>query len=186
MRRLGAILFVGFFACVLVGMVGVVGVRLLGTRDGDVASAAAVESGQFARSGEPTPLFSAKNLHGEMVNLADYRGKLVVLNFWATWCGPCRSEMPAIEAASERYRGQPVVFVGVNVQESAELAAKFVEEFKLTFSILLDPSGTVSGVFRVRSLPSTFFIDQAGILREQFTGEMNASVIDRRVRLYAE
>jgi cytochrome c biogenesis protein CcmG/thiol:disulfide interchange protein DsbE len=184
MRRLGVVAFVGFFACLLVGMLGVVGVRFLANRGSEPAAAVAL--GQGARVNDPAPDFTAPTLRGEMVRLSDYRGKMVILNFWASWCGPCRSEMPAIEAASGRYRDAGVVVLGMNVSESAATAAAFVEEFKLTFSILLDPTGAVSGVYRVRSLPTTFFIDREGILREQFTGEMNASVIDRRVRLYAE
>jgi peroxiredoxin len=184
MRRLAAGLFVAFFACLFLGIVGVVGVRLATFRSADPA--ATVDANLPARVNDPAPRFTARTLDGGTVALADYRGKLVVLNFWASWCGPCRSEMPAIEAASSRYKDAGVVFLGVNVQESTATVAAFVDEFRLSFPILLDPNGTVSAIYRVRSLPTTFFIDRDGVLREQFTGEMNASVIDRRVRLYGD
>ncbi|MCS6802076.1 MAG: TlpA disulfide reductase family protein [Chloroflexota bacterium] len=184
MRLLGVSIFVGFFVCLLLSMVGIVGLRFATLpRDAPVT---ALDTSATARVNDPAPLFTARTLQGEAVNLANYRGKLVILNFWASWCGPCRSEMPAIEAASIRYRDAGVVFLGVNVQEASATVTAFVDEFKLTFPILLDPNGAISAVYRVRSLPTTFFIDRDGILREQFTGEMNASVIDRRVRLYSD
>ena len=187
MRWAAASLVVATLVCLCLGTAGLVLLRLSDNRGGEQAVVgAAAERGEGARVGERAPVFSATTLSGERISLAELQGKLVVLNFWASWCGPCRSEMPALEAAAKRTAGQPIVFLGVNVQEPPETVRAFVAELGLTFPILPDPTGEIARTYQVRALPTTFFIDREGRLREQFTGEMNASVIDRRLRSYGE
>jgi peroxiredoxin len=183
MKKLAGGLLITFVLLCVAGM-AVAAVGLRGSKVGDLLQST-VSGGDssevWARVGDPSPDFELTTLDGSKARLSDFKGQPVVVNFWATWCGPCQSEMPAIQAAHDRYAKDNVNFLGVNVQESRDAAQFFMTSKSLAFPILLDIAGDVSRTYRVKSLPSTFFVDRQGVLREQFTGEMNASVIDRRV-----
>jgi peroxiredoxin len=99
-------------------------------------------------------------LDGAQASLAEHRDKLVVLNFWATWCGPCTLEMPSLEALWRRYRERGLVVLGVSVDRGAprNLLEPYVRNLKLTFPILLDPDAKTSGDWRVTALPATFIV----------------------------
>jgi peroxiredoxin len=130
------------------------------------------------------PDFSLTTLDGETVSLADFRGKVVLLNFWASWCPPCRSEMPAMERVYQDYANQGFVILAVNAtqQDSPDAARQFVNEKGLTFPILLDTSGTVSALYRTRSLPTSFFIGADGIIDEVVIGgPMSEALLRTRV-----
>jgi thiol-disulfide isomerase/thioredoxin len=96
-----------------------------------------------------------------------------VLNFWATWCGPCQRELPALQATATRYEGQ-VIFAGVDQAEPPETVGPYVERMGLTFHIPLDRDGAVGDRYNVRGLPTTFFIDANGVIRHIWMGEMNS------------
>ncbi|MBI2755925.1 MAG: TlpA family protein disulfide reductase [Chloroflexi bacterium] len=133
-----------------------------------------------ARVGEPAPSFSAQTLAGTQVSLEDFRGRVVVLNFWATWCGPCRVEMPEFE----RYQaemGDRVAILGANMQESPSVIAPFVRQYGITFPILLDESGVLAAPYRVTGLPTSVVLDRSGIIRERVVGPMTRDVLARRV-----
>jgi len=118
------------------------------------------------------------------VTLSDLRGKAVMVNFWASWCPPCRAEMPAIEKAYRSYKdlGFEVLAVNTTHQDREVDAAAFVDEFGLTFPILLDRSGAVSAAYILRALPTTFFIDREGIIREVVIGgPMSEALIRSKV-----
>ena len=108
------------------------------------------------------PGFSLPDLAGKTVRLEQYRGTLVLLNFFATWCGPCREEMPGMERLFRAHRDQGFVVVAVNLQESAKTVRPFVQELKLSFPIVLDVEGSVSREYGVRALPVTFLIGRDG------------------------
>jgi cytochrome c biogenesis protein CcmG, thiol:disulfide interchange protein DsbE len=126
--------------------------------------------------GHPAPDFALSTLDGADFRLSAQRGRPVVLNFWATWCPPCRAELPELKSANERYAGQ-VAVVGVNQAEPAATVAKFVPEFGLAFPIPLDQQGDVSRVYGVRSLPTTFFIDRDGIIRQIQNGPLTEATL---------
>jgi thiol-disulfide isomerase/thioredoxin len=134
---------------------------------------AALEEGKTVQVGEAMPELTFE-LAGQPARLSDYRGKTVVLNFWATWCGPCRVEMPDFEALS---RSRPdVVFIGVNKQENEPAVRKFGAEVGVTFPLLLDRSGDIAASFGVlNSLPTTFFIDAGGVVQKSQVGAMTRS-----------
>jgi cytochrome c biogenesis protein CcmG, thiol:disulfide interchange protein DsbE len=122
--------------------------------------------------GYPAPNFTLKTLSGETLTLADLRGTPVVLNFWATWCDPCRRELPALQATAASY-GEQVVILGIDEGEAASTVAEFIPQFGLTYPILLDEEFTVGDLYNVRGMPTTFFIDGEGVIRHLWIGEMN-------------
>ena len=116
------------------------------------------------KEGQKAPALSLATLDGGRTTLADHRGKLVVLNFWATWCHPCALEMPSLEALWRRYRDRGLVVVAVSVDRGSprNLLEPYVRNSKLTFPILLDPDAKTSDGWRVTALPSTFLISPGG------------------------
>jgi thiol-disulfide isomerase/thioredoxin len=123
------------------------------------------------RAGSLAPDFTLETLSGEAISLSDLRGQAVLINFWATWCPPCRQEMPAIQRVYERYRDQGFTEV-----------AEFVEELGLTFPILLDREGEVFERYRVRGLPTSFFMDRAGVVHNvKIGGPMSEDFIEGQV-----
>ena len=108
------------------------------------------------------PDFALPDPAGKIVRLKEFRGRYVFLNFFATWCGPCREEMPAMERLHQTYSGKGLVVLAVNLEESSARVAKFVKELRLTFPAVLDGDGTVSRAFAVRGLPVTYLVDRDG------------------------
>ena len=133
---------------------------------------------------QPAPDFFLRTLNGRSVRLSDYRGKTVVLNFWASWCPPCRREMPDFQTLwEERGPSGPddLVILAVNLLPEDTIAAAegFVDEFGLTFPILLDTSrGEVSRRYGVQALPATFFIDRDGIVRTTALGSVFGHLLE--------
>lgn len=121
----------------------------------------------------PAPTFALMTLAGETFDLNAVKGKPVVLNFWATWCGPCQRELPTLQAAAERY-GEQVLIVGVDQGEEPATVQQYVDRLGLTFTIPLDAEFAVSELYNVRGLPTTFFIDRQGVIRQMWLGEMNS------------
>ena len=108
------------------------------------------------------PDFTLQDLQGNSISLRDFRGKVVFLNFWATWCPPCRYEMPFIDRLYGRLKGRGLVVLAVDMKESRRQVAEFKRDFRLSFSVLLDTKGTVSSFYGVRGLPSTYLIGAGG------------------------
>src|SRR5215469_5295333 len=120
--------------------------------------------------GQPAPSFSLKDIDGTPVSLAQYKGKPVFINAFATWCPPCKLELPGIVKAYPQYKGR-VVFLGVDEQEDAELVMPFLKRFGITYQVLLDP-GSFTEAYQVDSLPWSFFIDSSGVVRKISRGFM--------------
>jgi cytochrome c biogenesis protein CcmG, thiol:disulfide interchange protein DsbE len=119
-------------------------------------------------SGKAAPDFTLQTVDGQNVKLSDLKGKVVVVNFWATWCEPCRQEMPAIEKAYEHYKDQGLVVLGVNLKENNVSVKGFAENYHLTFPIVMDKDGSVAvDTYKVKPIPTSFFIDRQGILRQK-------------------
>lgn len=134
------------------------------------------------QTGFAAPDFTLETHGGETVSLADLRGQVVLVNFWATWCPPCRAEMPAIQQVYEAYRDQGFTVLAVDVQENEAQVATFVRESGLSFPILFDRDGSVSARYQVRAMPSTFFVDQNGVIQEvTLGGPMTAAFIESQV-----
>ena len=136
------------------------------------------------REGFPAPDFALETLAGDRVALADMRGQVVIINVWASWCGPCRAEMPAIQQlyGAQRERGLRVLAVNSTVQDDADKARAFVGELGLTLPVLLDRDGEVTRRYQVRALPSTFVVDRQGVIRSViFGGPLSAAVLQTTV-----
>jgi len=141
------------------------------------------------RAGFLAPDFTLQTLDGETVSLASLRGQAVLVNIWASWCVPCRAEMPAIQRVYEEYKDQGFVVLAVNstVQDTAASAKAFIAEFGLTFPILLDVDGAATGLYQVRALPSSFFIGRDGIIVEVVIGgPMSETLLRTRVEKILE
>jgi peroxiredoxin len=106
--------------------------------------------------------FTLIDLSGKKVSLSNYRGKLVFLNFWATWCPPCRAEMPSMERLYQKLKAKGLVILAVDLQEDAKTVQKFVGELKLTFPVVLDSDGRVGATYGARSIPTTYIIGREG------------------------
>lgn len=103
-----------------------------------------------------------KDMNGKNISLSDFKGKIVFLNFWTTWCPTCRIEMPSMEKLNQKLKNTDFAMVTINLQESASQVKSFFEEFKLTFTALLDSTGEVSALFGIRSIPTTYILDKTG------------------------
>jgi thiol-disulfide isomerase/thioredoxin len=108
--------------------------------------------------------FSLKNLDGRDIGLNDYRGKIVFLNFWATWCPPCRAEMPSMERLHRKFKDRDLIILAIDVMEREKKVRAFKEEFELSFLILLDSDAKVGLSYAVRSIPTTYLVDRNGFL----------------------
>ncbi|GHH99108.1 redoxin domain-containing protein [Neobacillus kokaensis] len=120
--------------------------------------------------GAKAPDFELKTLNGESVRLSDLKGKKLMLNFWATWCGPCKAEMPEME---EFYKSadKDIKILAVNIDPQLDVKG-FVDEYKITFPVLLDTEDAVNTKYQVISIPTTYFIDSNGIIQNKFVGTM--------------
>lgn len=120
--------------------------------------------------GAMAPDFLLEELRGGEVRLSDLRGQPVVINFWATWCAPCRKEMPQFVDAYAKHKDQGLVILAVNLQEGKSIARRFADDYGMDFPVAIDRDGEVGDQYRLLGLPTTFFIDRQGIIRSIFTG----------------
>jgi thiol-disulfide isomerase/thioredoxin len=118
----------------------------------------------------PAVDFSLKDLSGQEQNLSSYAGKLVFLNFWATWCGPCRAEIPSMEELYLELQNQDFVIVALNSQEADKQVADFVENVGMSFPVLLDTAGRVGAAYSIRAIPTTYIIDPQGYILGRMVG----------------
>lgn len=122
--------------------------------------------------GERAPNMILRNLQGDKVSLADYQGRIVLVNFWATWCPPCREEMPDLQRIYEDHDGR-VIVIGVNMTKAEtddDHIHLFVQDSHVTFPIVLDPEGEAMNDYLIVASPTTFVLDENGIIRERFLG----------------
>lgn len=125
--------------------------------------------------GAKAPDFELKTLNGDTVKLSELKGKKVMLNFWATWCPPCKAEMPEMEQFSKKI-GDDIVILAVNIDPQLDVKG-FVDQNHITFPILLDAEDKVNSQYQVLSIPTTYFIDSKGIIQNKFTGSMSLDVM---------
>lgn len=128
----------------------------------------------------PAPDFTMPVLSDSgFITLSDFRGRILVLNFWASWCGPCRLEAPDLQATWERYRDRGVQLLGVDYRDDEAAARAFVDEFGITYPSVFDPAGKLAFDYGLFGVPTTFIIDRGGNIRFQFTGYLDGAVLRR-------
>jgi len=131
-----------------------------------IAAALALALPAFAGpAGSPAPQFTLAARSGEDVSLAQYKGQVVMLNFWASWCGPCRQEMPLLESIYKKYGKMGFTLLGVNVEPDSQAANEWLKQTPVSFPILYDKDSKVSKLYDVAGMPSTVIIDRSGKLR---------------------
>jgi len=140
--------------------------------------------GSVAKEGFTAPDFKLGLWDGGTVTLSELKGKVVLVNFWTSWCPPCRKEMPAIESVYRSYKDLGLVVIGLNLtaQDSKQAAASFVQEIGVTFPIALDLDNSVGNLYRVTALPTSFFIDRKGVIRSVIVGgPMSEALVQSKV-----
>jgi len=139
-------------------------------------------SAASATPGNPAPAFDLAGVDGAHHSLSSYRGKVVVLNFWATWCIPCRAEMPDLEHEARIHRGDAVVILGVDSKESAGQVTDFTSSLGISYPMLLDSDGQVYARYRVSALPTTFIIDARGRLLKTRIGIADRDQVEAEIK----
>ena len=121
--------------------------------------------------GAPAPNFTLPDLNGKMVSLAEYKGQVVLLNIWATWCAPCVEEMPSMEKLHQELKDEKFVILAVSIDESgAKAVLPFMKKHKLTFPALIDSAGNIKSLYRTTGVPESFIIDKKGHIVEEVIG----------------
>lgn len=129
----------------------------------------------------PAPELILQDLSGRQVSLADYRGTVVLVNLWATWCPPCREEMPTLQAFYEKYKDDDFELIAINQEEALEVVQPFVDEFGLTFPIWLDEDYEAQQKFNTMNLPSSYVIDRNGTVRLMWIGGISKKNLEKFV-----
>ena len=135
--------------------------------------------------GKPAPPFSLATLDGGRISLEGLRGRPVIVNFWASWCLPCRAEAPLLQAASVDYAARGLVVLGIVYEDSAENARAFMRQYGQTYPGLLDPDGRTALDYGVFGIPETYFIDRSGRIVSKQTGELDAAALERQAEAIA-
>lgn len=147
---------------------------VLGTEDVEVG----IQKGQLA------PDFELVDLQGNPVKLSDFKGKRVLLNFWATWCPPCRVEMPHMQKFYDDYQSEDVVILGVNMtytESHLSDVQKFLNVGQFTFPIVLDEDGEVMMDFQVMAYPTSYLLDSSGVIQDKFVGAMSYEIMEKYI-----
>ena len=129
----------------------------------------------------PAPELTLENIKGTTESLADFRDKVVLLNNWATWCPPCKAEMPTLVAFYNEHAKDGLMIIAVEAGEPKDLVQKFADQFQMPFSVWLDPDGKSLQAFRNGSLPNSYVIDRTGTVRLAWTGEINRDMLEKYV-----
>jgi cytochrome c biogenesis protein CcmG/thiol:disulfide interchange protein DsbE len=134
-----------------------------------------------ARLGSAAPDFTLQSIDGTSVRLSDFKGKPILINFWATWCVPCREEMPLLQATYEQYREQGLVILAVDMEEDASLVRRWVEQGGYTFTFLLDSDGELLKRYNVTAAPTSYFLSPEGVIKDLKLGALSRGDLQSKV-----
>jgi cytochrome c biogenesis protein CcmG/thiol:disulfide interchange protein DsbE len=138
--------------------------------------------GQPAAAHSMAPDFSLQELNGQSLNLSDYRGKIVLLDFWATWCGPCRDEIPHFVQLQDEYRQQGLQVVGISMDDGPKPVRDFYQQFKMNYPVALGNEKVAEAYGGVLGLPVAFLIGRDGRIHAKYKGEVNMSVLEQEIK----
>jgi peroxiredoxin len=175
------------FVLAAVAILGAIQNRLLWSFPAaSIESVQATGSGEFAppdlQAGKPAPDFELTSLNGSAVRLSDYQGHPVLINYWATWCPPCREELPLIQKRYERFSPDLVV-LAINAGEDQETVKNYIDKNSFTFSVLLDPDWKAEALFGIMAYPTSVFINDKGIILARYVGGMSVDTLDDYLRI---
>lgn len=131
-------------------------------------------------AGYLAPDFTLTSTQGQTIHLKELQGQPIVLNFWATWCPPCRAEMPELEASSQQFQGV-VTFLGIDQGEEAKTVTQFGQEFGISYPLLIDSNSQVNDLYGIRALPTTIFVDADGVVQEVYSGILNRAILQSKL-----
>lgn len=138
--------------------------------ENNTAATAATSVSSTAKVGQAAPDFTLKNLNGESVSLSNYKGKVVLLDFWATWCGPCRMSTPALVRLNEKFKDRGLTVLGISMDENIDNVKPFVTEEKVQHNILYAEGSNVAYSYQIEAIPTLYLIDKQGVIRQQYSG----------------
>ena len=174
-----------YIAMMMIGVgliaIGIMFMLILNNREKAASASSADLSAIPAEMDFPAPELDLVTLNGVPVSLADYRGSVVLVNLWATWCPPCRQEMPTLQAFYDRYKEDGFVLIAIDQEETREVVQPFVEEFDLTFPIWLDIDYLAQREFKTMSLPSSYVIDRNGRVKLMWIGSISKANLEQYV-----
>ncbi|MCZ8512696.1 TlpA disulfide reductase family protein [Paenibacillus filicis] len=136
----------------------------------------------WAKIGQPAPPFRLSLLNGQAYTLKPGEGKPMIINFWASWCEPCKEEMPALSAIYETYRDQ-IELVAVTGKDEASAVNAFVREYKIPFPVLLDPGTEAAEAYRIVQIPTTYLVNKEGIITERILGPTDSAALQNKIKL---
>jgi cytochrome c biogenesis protein CcmG/thiol:disulfide interchange protein DsbE len=175
-------------AAVVVAAVGALTFWVVGDNDGTTSGGVAphrsdpLPARDAPRAGSPAPDFDLRRLDGGRVSLSGFRGRPVIVNFWASYCRPCRQEFPLLQSTLDAHRDDRLAIVGIDSQDIEGDARAFVKEQRATWPMGFDADNVVSRAYGVRALPQTFFVDREGTIRARIFGEMRAADVQRELK----
>lgn len=135
--------------------------------------------------GDLAPNFTLQDLEGNAVSLSDYKGDVIILNFWATWCPPCKAEMPHMRKIYDDYKEDHVVVLAVNLthtEKSERDVTDFADEYRLTFPVVKDLDGDVTKLYKVLAYPTTYIVDRNGIIQQYYMGAIHYDMMKKAIR----
>ncbi|MDP1544565.1 MAG: redoxin domain-containing protein [Anaerolineales bacterium] len=171
-----------FLALIMIGL-GFVGIGIMSLLLLNESTSASTQdfSTVPAKVDYPAPELNLTDLNGNPVSLADYRGNVALVNLWATWCPPCREEMPTLLAFHEKYKSKGFVLIAIDQGETVEQVLPFVDEFQLTFPVWMDISSSAGRAFNTMNLPSSYVIDRNGHVRLMWIGGISERNLEKFV-----
>lgn len=174
-----------YIAMIMIGVgliaIGIMFMLILNNREKTASASSSDLSAVPVEMDFPAPELDLVTLNGAPVSLADFRGSVVLVNLWATWCPPCRQEMPTLQAFYDRYKEDGFVLIAIDQEETREVVQPFVEEFDLTFPVWLDMDYLAQREFKTMSLPSSYVVDRNGQVKLMWIGSISKANLEKYV-----